>query len=191
MDTPKPNRRAFLGIFSGLVPQLLAIVPFSLGRWGLGLAVSVGGSLLLIGSRLGRREAVSALDLTSIGFGLLLAVGYFGFHNVFLLRHFGVVINGILLGQVVLGELRREPWTAQFAKRMYPPERWGTRAFFVGNRLLSRVWGAIFLADILMAAFGRTGLVLFILPNLLPMAALFLGPRLGHWYAVRSSVTET
>jgi hypothetical protein len=176
---------AMLGALAGLLPQLLAIAPFVFGMWGLGLTVSIAGNALVIGSHLYRRKPVGTLDVSSTILTLVLAVGYFGFGNVLVLRHFGAVIYGLLLGQVLFGERRGEPWTAQFSKRMFPPERWRTRAFFEGNRLLSRVWGSIFIVDILMAAFGTTPLVLFVLPNVLLVAAVLIGPSLGHWYGLK------
>jgi hypothetical protein len=181
----RPNRLAMLGIFGGLLPQLLAIPPFVLGLWGIGLMISLGGNLIVIGSNLVRRQPIGSLALSSLALSMLLALGYFVFGNIFLLKHFGVVINGLLLGQVLYGELRGEPWTAQFSKRMYPPERWGTRAFFEGNRFLSRLWGLVFGVSLLMAAFGTSPLLLFILPNGLLVLALMSGPSLGHWYSVR------
>jgi hypothetical protein len=188
----EPTRRFVpLGMLGGLLPQLLAIVPFVLGRWGVGVVVSMGGNAFVLTRSLRKGQKVGALEASSTVFSVLLAVGYFGFGNVFFLRHFGVVINALLLVQVVWGEFRGTPWTMQFSKRMYPAERWGTRAFFEGNRLLSRIWGAVFVLDILMSALGTTPLVLFVLPNALPLVALVMGPRLGHWYGARFSAAGT
>jgi hypothetical protein len=181
----RPGRGAMLGTFGGLLPLFLAIPLFALGLWSVGLVVYLGGTLLVIGPRLGRRESVGSLDLSSLVFGVLLAIAFFGFGNVFFLQHFGVVINTLLLAQVLSGELRRQPWTAQFAKRMYPPAQWDTRAFFEGNRFLSRLWGLVFVVSILMATFGTTPLVLFVLPTGLLVAALVLGPPLARWYGRR------
>ncbi len=182
---PRPHRFGILGIFAGLLPQLLAIPAFALGRWSSGLVISLGGNLLITGSLLVRRKPISSLALWSLILSVLLAIAYFGFGSLFFLKHFGVVINGLLLGQVLSGELRAQPWTVQFSKRLYPPERWGTRAFFEANRFLSRLWGVIFGVSLLMAAIGRSALFLFILPNGLLVLALVLGPSLGHWYGAR------
>ncbi len=153
--------------------------------WVNGIADPVADTILITGSRLVLRKPMDRLALLSLVFSVLLAIVYFGFGNLFFLRHFGVVISGLLLGQVLYGELRGEPWTAQFAKRMFPPERWGTRAFFEGNRFLSRLWGVVFGVSILMAAFGTTPLFLFLLPNGLLVVALAFGPSLGRWYGAR------
>ena len=121
----------------------------------------------------------------SLGLGVVLLVAHFAFHSTLLVRRFGVVINAVLLAQVIRGELRREPWTLQFAKRMAPPERWSSRAFVEGNRFLSRIWALIFVLSLLMAAFGRSAFVLFVLPNVLLGVALALGPSLARWYGRR------
>jgi hypothetical protein len=99
-----------------------------------------------------------------------------------------VAINALLLSQVVYGELRGTPWTEKFSRRLFTPQQTKTRGFFIGNRLLSRAWGAIFLLDILMAAFGTTALFQFILPNGLPIVALLEGPRLAQWYGRRAAL---
>jgi hypothetical protein len=121
----------------------------------------------------------------SLGLGVVIVVAYFGFHSTLVLRHFGVVINAVLLAQVVRGELRGEPWTLQFAKRMAPSEAWDSRAFIEGNRFLSRVWALIFVLSLLMETFGQSVLVLFVLPNVLLVVALAVGPSLGRWYGRR------
>lgn len=121
----------------------------------------------------------------SLAFGLVLVVAYFAFHSLLLVRRFGVVIDAVLLAQVVRGELRGEPWTLQFAKRMAPPERWSARAFVEGNRFLSRIWALIFVLSLLMAAFGQSALVLFVLPNVLLVVALVSGPSVARWYGRR------
>jgi hypothetical protein len=181
----RPNRLALLGALGGLLPMLIAIVPFVLGLWAAGLAVYVGGNLVVIAARLAGRKAIASLDLLALALGVLLAAAYVGFGNHFFLQHFGVVINGVLLGQVALGELRGTPWTEPFAKRMYPPEAVTTRAFVEGNRLLSRMWGIIFVADILMSALGTSAFVLYVLPNVLLVLALALGPSIAQRYGRR------
>ena len=187
--TPEPGpisaRRATIESLQGLVPILVALVPFSFGQWGLGLIIMLGGNLILLGRQVAQRRAVGALDVTALALGALLAFTYFGLGNLFLLQHFGVVINGLLLIQIVKGELQGKPWTAQFSGRLFSPEQRASRAFFEGNRFLSRLWGVIFTADILMAAFGTTGLVLFVLPNALAVLTIVLSPRIGHWYGRR------
>src|SRR5579872_422403 len=88
---PRPHRFGILGIFAGLLPQLLAIPAFVIGRWSSGLVISLGGNLLIIGSLLVRRKPIGSLAVWSLVLSLLLAIAYFGFGNLFFLRHFGVV----------------------------------------------------------------------------------------------------
>jgi hypothetical protein len=183
------KRQMLLGVLSGMLPLLVAIVPFMLGMWGVGLVIAVGGGLLMIGWRVAQHEPTSVLDISSAGFGVLLAIAYFGFGNDFFLRHFGVVIYSLLLLQVVVGEVGGRPFTAQYSKRMFPAEVLGTRAFFEGNRFLSRVWSVIFLVAIGLSAFGTDTLTLIVVPNGLVIVALVFGPNMGHWYVQRFVVT--
>jgi hypothetical protein len=112
-------------------------------------------------------------------------VAYLRFESVFFLRHFGVVINGLLLGQVLHGEIRGEPWTSQFSKRLFPIETWRTQVFMETNRFISRVWAVVFASAIVMTAFGTTSLVLFVLPNVLALVAFLASPSVGRWYGRR------
>jgi uncharacterized membrane protein len=173
------------GILAGMLPLLLAIPFFSFGLWSTGILIAVGGSVILIGRRRLKDKPVSSLDIVSLLLGVLVAIGFFGFGNVFFIKHFGVVIYGALLIQVLYGELRGLPFTAQYSKQMISSDHWTTRGFFEGNRFLSRFWGVIFVISILMAVFGIDTLVLIVLPNVLVVLALVFGPNIGHWYAIR------
>jgi len=95
------------------------------------------------------------------------------------------VIYSVLLVQVLYGELRGEPFTAQYSKQMISSDRWATRGFFEMNCFLSRLWGVIFVTSILMAAFGTSRLMLLVLPNVLVVLALVFGPSICHSYASR------
>jgi uncharacterized membrane protein len=182
---PGRQRLMILGILGGMVPILLAIVPFAMGLWGIGLVIVVGGNALIIGSRVLRHQSNSVLDYSSLGLGVLLVIAYFGFGNLFFLQHFGVVIYTLLLAQVVDGELRGAPFTAQYAKQMYPPAVQGTPTFFEANRFLSRLWGALFFVGIILSAVGTSPLTLIVIPNVLVILGLVRGPAIAHAYAIR------
>jgi len=177
------------GILAGMLPLLLAIPFFSFGLWGTGILIAVGGSVIVIGKRRLKDKPVSGLDMVSLLLGVLVAIGYFAFGNVFLIKHFGAVIYGALLIQVVYGELRGQPFTVQYSKQIISSDRWATRGFFETNRFLSRFWGVIFVVSILMVVFGTSPLLLTIVPNVLAVLALVFGPNIAHWYAVRFSPT--
>jgi len=169
------------------MPWLLAIPPFLYGVWSVGLVIVVGGNLLVTGRLRLQHKSIGSLELTSLALVVFVAIGYFCFGNVFFIQHFGVMIYSLLLIPVLYGEIRGQPFTAQYAKQMYSSDRWATRTFFEGTRFLSRLWGAIFVVSILLAVFGINTLELIVLPNLLVVLALVFGPRIGHWYAIRFS----
>jgi len=180
-----PSGHVIRGILAGMLPLFLAIPFFSFGLWGTGFLIAVGGGVIVIGKRRIKGKPVSGLDIVSLLLGVLVAIGYFGFGNVFFIKHFGVVIYGALLIQVLYGELRGQPFTAQYAKQIISSDRWATRGFFETNRFLSRFWGVIFVFSILMAVLGTSPLLLTILPNALVVLALVFGPNIAHWYAIR------
>jgi len=172
-------------ILKGMAPLFFAIPAFMYGLWGTGILIAVAGSFVSVCSRLSRHKPVSGLDLSSLALGVLLALGYFGFGNIFFIQHFGIVIYCALLIQVLYGELRGEPFTAQYSKQIISSDRWATKSFFETNRFLSRFWGLIFVVSILIVVFGTGPLMLTILPNALVVLALVFGPNIGHWYSNR------
>ena len=175
------------GLLAGLLPLFLVIPAFAVGQWSFGLTIGVAASFIAVGSRLRRHKPVTGLGFSSLGLSVLLAIGYFGFGNVFLVQHFGVVIYGALLIQVLYRELRGQPFTAQFSKQMIASEHWNARSFLAGNRFLSRLWGVIFAISIIMGIFGTGTLMLMVLPNVLAILGIVFGPNIGHWYAFRCS----
>ena len=179
------NGSVIRGILAGILPLFLAIPFFSFGLWDTGILIAIGGSAIVIGKHRIKDKPVSSLDIMSLLLGVLVAIGFFGFGNPFFIQHFGVVIYGALLIQVLYGELRGEPFTPQYSKQMISSDQWNTRGFFEGNRFLSRFWGAIFVISILMTVFGSGTLVLIVLPNVLVVLALVFGPNIGHWYTIR------
>jgi len=181
------NGQLIRGLLAGLLPFFLVIPAFTLGQWDFGLAISVAASLIAVGLRLLLHRPVTGLGFSSLGISVLLAIGYLGFGNIFFIQHFGVVIYAALLTQVLYGELRGQPFTAQFSKHVIASERWNTRGFLEGNRFLSRLWGVIFAISILMGIFGTGMLMLMVFPNVLVILGIVLGPNIGHWYAVRCS----
>jgi len=174
--------RIIRGLLAGLLPLILVMPAFAVGQWGFGLAISVAASFIAVGSCLRRHKPVTGLGFSSLGISVLLAIGYFGFGNVFFIQHFGVVIYGALLIRVLYGEIRGQPFTAQFSKQIIESEHWNTRRFLEGNRFLSRLWGVIFTISILMGVFGTGTLMLMVLPNALVLLGIVLGPNIGHWY---------
>jgi len=182
---PVHSRSVIRGIIRGMVPLFLAVPAFVYGLWGTGVLILVVGSCFGVGSRLSRHKSVSCLDLSSLALSVVVAIAYFGFGNIYFIQHFGVLIYGVLLIQVLHGELHGKPFTVQYSKRMISSNRWATRGFFEMNRFLSRFWGLIFVVSILMVVFGTSPLMLVILPNALVVLALVFGPNIGHWYANR------
>lgn len=179
-ESVKPDARALLAELRGMLPMLLAAIPFSLNMWTLGLIVYFAASAAIFTERLVRRERIPALDWFSVTFLMILAAAYLLARNIFLLQHFGAVINSLLLAQVLYGELRGEPWTLQFSKRMYPQTLWSNTRFIRANRFLSRAWAGVFVICIACAALGRNGWLRSFVPTVLPIAAIALGPRVAR-----------
>jgi hypothetical protein len=185
------NARLLFAQLTGLIPMLLAAIPFSLSMWALGLLIYFAAATVLIGRQLLLRERIGSMDVFSMSFFFVLGLAYVWLGNVFCLQHFGAVINAVLLAQVLYGEVRRQPWTLQFTRRMYPPELWNDRVFLNTNRLLSDLWGIIFAFCVVSASLGSNGWFRAILPTALPIVAIALSPRFGRWYGQRARTSAS
>lgn len=182
----KPSHSAsMLMSFTGLIPVVLAVPILIFHLYALGIVVSLVSTALVIAFHLRKGQGITSLDLAALLFGIVTGVLYFGFHNTTLMDHLDAVFYTMLFAQVAWAQWRGEPWTVQYAKRSYPPELWTSPGFLAGNRFVSLLWGASFLACDIAALVGRNAVVRLYLPVVLLVGTAVLTPRLARWYGGR------
>jgi hypothetical protein len=134
---------------------------------------------------------VTSLDLISLGFAVANAVLYLGFHSTILIEYLDTIIYTLLFVQVLVAQVRGEPWTLQYAKRSVAPELWATRAFLETNRFLSICWGACFLSSAFISLWHMLGAWQVAIPALIMVGMAVLTPRLAQWYARRITTVRS
>jgi hypothetical protein len=178
------GRSLLLG-FTGLIPLALMVPILLLHLYAVGVIEGLIAGAGVIGYHAGRGQGVTTVDSLAVGFSAISAVLYFGFGNETLIKHLDVAIYSLLATVVMLSLARRQPWTAQFAKRLVPPELWNRPAFHMINMRITALWAAAFTFCDLLALFG-SGPARTYAPIAVLIATAVVVPRLARWYRGRS-----
>jgi hypothetical protein len=176
--------------FTGLIPMLLVLPLLIFHLWAIATVVGGFSAILVITYHLHQRQGITSLDLLSLGFALLNAILYFGFHTAILFEYLDTAIYTTLLFQVIYAQIQGEPWTIQYAKRSIPSAQWHTSAFRSANRFISLVWGGCFFSCLILSLFRGLGVWHILLPAILLIGTAVLTPSLSFWYAKRVRATE-
>ncbi len=177
------GRSMLLG-FTGLIPLALMVPILLLHLYAIGIAEGLVAGAAVISYHAARRQGVTSIDALAVGFSTLSAALYFGFANKTLIEHLDVAIYTLLVAMVVLSLLRRRPWTAQFARRMVPPELWDRPAFHTINMRITALWAAAFIVCDVVALVASGPMRIFVPIALLFITALVV-PRVARWYRAR------
>lgn len=170
--------------FRGFVPWIIFWVVASPGSW----EYASGGALLaalilLIPSP--DRGSVKLLDVVSVVFfgaltvaGLVLDRDQLGW-----LEDYSQAISSGALAVVVLGSLAFVPFTEQYAREQAPKEVWGTPLFKQVNRVLTLVWGGVFVVAALLGVIAQqvdSGTAW--LNSIIPIALVVGAVKFTAWY---------
>lgn len=177
------GRSLLLG-FTGLIPLVLMVPILLLHLYAVGIIEGLVAGAGVIGYHSGRRQGITSVDLLAVGFSAISGVLYFGFGSEALIKHLDVAIYSLLATLVLLSLARQQPWTAQFAKRLVPPDLWDRPAFHTINMRITTLWAAAFALCDLLALFG-SGPVHTYAPIAVLIATAVIVPRLARWYRGR------
>jgi hypothetical protein len=176
--------RSLLLAFTGLIPLALMIPVLMLHLYAAGIIEGLVAGAGVISYHLVRRQGITNLDFLTIGFAALTALLYFGFDNKTIIENLDVAIYTLLVTLLTLSLIRRRPWTAQFAKRVIPPELWDRPAFHTVNMRITALWAAAFVVCDLLASLG-SGPARRYAPIALLITTAMLVPRIARWYRAR------
>ncbi|MFD0066846.1 hypothetical protein [Streptomyces sp. NPDC056690] len=95
-----------------------------------------------------RRGSFKVLEVTGIlFFGVMALLGLFlDRQDMLWLETYAQVLSSAVIAVVALGSLAFVPFTEQYARESTPPEVWGSPVFRHVNRVLTLVWGGVFVA---------------------------------------------
>lgn len=71
-------------------------------------------------------------------------IAVLGFHNVWTIRHLGVLANGALAAGSWFTIAIGRPFTLEYARQHTDPSKWHDPLFIRVNRLLTTVWASVF-----------------------------------------------
>ncbi|MGW1891589.1 hypothetical protein ACWCP6_15225 [Streptomyces sp. NPDC002004] len=171
-------------VFFDFVPWILFDVVAGPSTWMLAALVALAASVVLIVPDL-RRHGPKLLDVVGIVFfGVLCVLGLvLDRHDLIWLETYAQVISNGVIAVAALGSLAFVPFTEQYAREQTPPEIWNTPAFKRTNRLLTTLWGTVFLVTAIL------GLVALHVSGgtdwynwIIPIGLLLIAVKVTAWY---------
>ncbi|MFD3481186.1 hypothetical protein [Streptomyces sp. NPDC058695] len=151
METANSGHRTGNLLFA-FAPWIIFYVVASPSTWEYAALAALVAAVVLNLSDL-RRGSFKALEVTGILFFGVIAVLalLLDRQDMLWLETYAQVLASSVIAVVALGSLAFVPFTEQYARESTPREVWGTPLFRHVNRVLTLVWGGVFVA---MAVLG-------------------------------------
>lgn len=108
-----------------------------------------------------------------------------GFHNMWTIRHLGVIANGALALGTWITLMIGRPFTLEYARAHTDPAKWDDPLFIRVNVLLTTVWGAVFSFNTAVAWVQMKRLLPEWSCHTLSYAALIGAAAFTSWYPAR------
>lgn len=133
----------------GFAPWIafLVIARDTLLRVEIGLVVALALAVLMAVLRL-HRGVIMWVSLVFFGAA---TVAVFGFGNMWVVEHLGVLANGALALAAWATIVMRRPFTLDYARQQTDPAKWHAPLFIRVNYQLTAVWAAVFTFNTLLA----------------------------------------
>ncbi|WP_240802440.1 hypothetical protein [Streptomyces sp. A0642] len=99
-----------------------------------------------------RRGSFKVLEVAGIAFFAVLSLLalFLDRQDLLWLERYAQVLSSSVIAVVALGSLAFVPFTEQYARETTPREVWGSPAFRHANRVLTLLWGGVFVATALL-----------------------------------------
>ncbi|MFF3615070.1 hypothetical protein [Streptomyces sp. NPDC002580] len=180
-------------IFFGFAPWIIFDVVASPSTWEYAaLAALVASVVLNVGDiRRGRPKILEVTGIVFFAVLSLLALVVDRHELIWLETYAQVVANG-LIAVVALGSLAFDPFTAQYARETTPRAYWESPAFRHINRVLTAVWGVVFVAIAVLGLLaihtdGSSDWLNWVLPVALLVLAVRFTERYPDRYTARGA----
>ena len=133
---------SFLKLLVSFAPWIafLVIAKDTLLRVEIGLVVALGLSVLMSLLRLHR----GIIMWVGLGFFTGATIAVLGFHNMWTIRHLGVLTSGALAVAAWTTLLIGKPFTLDYARQNTDPALWHNPVFIRTNVLITATWAAVF-----------------------------------------------
>ncbi|MFD3696830.1 hypothetical protein ACFWUZ_11880 [Streptomyces sp. NPDC058646] len=175
------------GILTGFAPWIIFDVVAGPSTWELAALTALVASVVLNLPDL-RHGSVKLLQVTGVVFFAVVSVLalVLGRHDLLWLETYAQTLSSAVIAAVALGSLAFTPFTEQYARESVPREHWGSPLFRRTNRVLTAVWGAVF---VLIAVFGLVAVEAGRHGDwfnwVIPVVLLVLAVKFTAWYPAR------
>lgn len=171
-------------VFIGFAPWIVFDVVASPSTWKYAALAALVVALALNVPDL-RHGSLKILEASSVVFfGVLCVLGLvLDRQDLIWLETYAQTLSNGVIAVVALGSLAFLPFTEQYARESVPREHWGSPLFRRTNRILTAVWGGVFLVTALLGLLAlHLGSGTDWLNWVIPIALLVAAFRFTRWY---------
>ncbi|GLZ49708.1 hypothetical protein Acsp06_58930 [Actinomycetospora sp. NBRC 106375] len=173
-------------IFLGFVPWIVFSVVAGPSTWEWAALAALACSLILAVPDWRRSRSISILDAAALVFFAVLFVLSLVLDRAALqpIEDRAQLLSSVVIALVALGSLAvGRPFTEFYAKKQAPPEVWNTPTFKQVNRVLTALWGVVFVINALCdAAVGYWGANPDVFNWVVPIVAIVVAVKITAWY---------
>ena len=173
-------------IITGFAPWIVFAVIAGPSSWMYAALTALICSLVLAVPEWRRNHSMSVLNIAGIVFFAVLVVLALVLDRAALqpIEDRAQLISSVVIALVAIGSLAvGRPFTEYYARQSTPREHWESPPFKRINRVLTLVWGAVFvfnaLCDLLVATSGASP---DLLNWVLPVVAIVAAVKFSEWY---------
>lgn len=173
-------------IFVGFAPWIIFAIIAGPSSWMYAALAALICSIVLAVPEWRRNHSLSVLNIAGIAFFAVLVVLALVLDRAALqpVEDRAQLLSSVVIALVALGSLAvGRPFTEYYAKQSTPREYWESPDFKRINRVLTLVWGLVFvfnaLCDLLVATSGASPDVL---NWVLPVVAIVAAVKFSEWY---------
>jgi uncharacterized membrane protein len=180
-----------MGVFLGFVPWIVFSVVAGPSTWEWAAPAALVCSLILVVPDWRQTRSMSILDATGIVFFAVMAVLALVLDHAVLqpLEDRAQLLSAVVIALVAFGSLAAgRPFTEYYAKQTTPREYWHSPIFKRINRVLTAVWGGVFVINALCdVAAGYLGADSDIFNWVLPVIVIVAAVKFTSWYPDHAS----
>jgi hypothetical protein len=173
-------------VFLGFVPWIVFAVVAGPSTWMWAALAALVCALVLAVPDWRRSRSISVLDGAGIVFFGVMVVLALVLDRAALqpIEDRAQLLSSIVIAVVALGSLAvGRPFTEYYAKRETPREYWDTPTFRKINRVLTGLWGGVFVVNALCdAAVGFWGANPDVFNWVVPVVAIVVAVKITGWY---------
>jgi hypothetical protein len=173
-------------VFLGFVPWIVFSIVAGPSTWVWAAFAALACSLVLAVPDWRRSRSISILDAAALVFFAVLLVLGAVLDRAALqpIEDRAQLLSSVVIAVVALGSLAvGRPFTEFYAKQQSPPEVWNTPTFKKINRVLTGLWGGVFVVNALCdVAVGYWGASPDLFTWVIPIVIIVVAVRITGWY---------